>query len=51
VKYVYYIVMDVCLAYITRHYLHWPFGACVLASIFVLSFAFFVASLVEDDRK
>jgi hypothetical protein len=50
VKHVYIIVISACLGYIAKHY-HWPYLIAVALILMIITFAFLVARLVEDDRR
>lgn len=49
-KYVYLIVIGICMGFIAEH-LHWPFAVALAAVLMVDTAAFLVARLVEDDRR
>jgi hypothetical protein len=50
VKYLYIIVIGICVGFIGEHY-HWPYLIAIALILMVNTFAFFVAGLVEDDRR
>jgi hypothetical protein len=50
VKYIYIIVIGVCIGFIAEHF-HWPFAVALAAVLLVDTAAFLAARLVEEDRR
>jgi ABC-type spermidine/putrescine transport system permease subunit I len=50
VKYVYIIVIGVCIDFIAERF-HWPFAVALTSMLMIITVAFLVARLVDEDRQ